>query len=72
MIDIARRWGPTVGLVALLWVGLALPAYAQPRILFETESIDLGTVRDTETVGAAFRFRNMGDAPLEVVDLNAA
>ncbi len=58
---------------AVLWGAGPAPAESpQPRLVLETEHIDLGVVTGSEPVRATFLLRNAGDARLEVMDLRAS
>lgn len=46
------------------------PSTSEPRIAFDTESVDLGKVPLDREVPAAFHFRNLGNAPLTVEGLS--
>ncbi len=41
-------------------------SYAKPAIQFETSTYDFGTLEEGETFDYAFKFKNTGNAPLEI------
>lgn len=73
MINRTGRWAGLLLLLAGGWG--APPAAAQvraPRIEFDRESLDLGTVSDETPIRATFVMRNAGRAPLRITDLETS
>lgn len=48
---------------------LAGTAFAQPKIVFKAESIDLGRVGAGKALQGVFEVKNAGDEPLEIKEL---
>jgi hypothetical protein len=63
----ARRSAVITLLVSLLIVLMSsLPANAAPRIAFDSEAVDYGSVPFDHMVTHEFRFINEGDEPLRI------
>lgn len=61
-IDILYIFMKTIFLLMLLLMPLV--SYAQPKILFDTEIHDFGTVTRKDIIEYAFEFENIGDEEL--------
>ena len=58
--------------LAVIIVALTSPAWSQPKLVLDTQNIDLGQVYNGEIVKARIVLKNGGSAPLKIVRVNTS